>query len=45
MSINKAEQKQDEFDAVLNALSKYSLRDQKYIDTKNKLLDNANKGK
>ena len=41
MSINKAEQKQDEFDAVLNALSKYSLRDQKYIEVKNKLLDNA----
>ena len=42
MSINKAERKQDEFDAVLNALSEYSPRDQKCIEAKNKLLDNAN---
>ena len=41
MSINKAEQKQGEFDAVLNALSEHSPRDQKYIEAKNKLLDNA----
>ena len=41
MSINEAEQKQDEFDAVLNALRGYSPRDKKYIETKNKLLDNA----
>ena len=40
-SIDKAEQKQDEFDAVVNALSEYSPRDQKYVETKNKLLDNA----
>ena len=42
MKINKAEQKQNKFDVVLNALSKYSPRDQKYIEAKNKLLDNAN---
>ena len=41
MSINEVEQKQDEFDAVLGALSEYSPRDQKYIETKNKLLYNA----
>ena len=41
MSINKAEQKQDEFDVILSALSEYSPRDQKYIKAKNKLLDNA----
>ena len=41
MKINKAEQKQDKFDIVLNALSKYSPRNQKYIEAKNKLLDNA----
>ena len=41
MSINKAERKQHEFDAVLNALSEYSPRDQKCIEAKNKLLDNA----
>ena len=35
MKINKAEQKQDEFDAVLNALSKYSPKDQKYVEAKN----------
>ena len=41
ISINKTEQKQDEFTSVLNALSKYSQRDQKYIEAKNKLLDSA----
>ena len=41
MSINKAEQKQNEFDAVFGALSGQSPRDQKYIESKNKLLDNA----
>ena len=32
--INKAERKEDEFNVVLNALSKYSPRDLKYIETK-----------
>ena len=35
--------KQDEFNAVLNVLSKYSLRNQKYIEAKSELLDNAKK--
>ena len=41
MSINEVEQTQDEFDAVLGALSKYSPRDQIYIETKNELSYNA----
>ena len=41
MSINKAEQKQDEFDTVHGFLNEYSPRDQKYIEAKIKLLDNA----
>ena len=41
MTIDNAEMKQNEFDAKLNALSRYSPRNQKYIETKNKLLDNA----
>ena len=41
MKINKADQKQDKFYAVINALSKYSPRDQKYIEARNKLIDNA----
>ena len=32
MTIDEAERKQDEFDAVLGALSEYSPRDQKYIE-------------
>ena len=34
MSINKAGQKQDEFAAILNALSRYFPRDEKYIKLK-----------
>ena len=41
MPINEAEKKQDEFDAVINALSTYSARDQKCIKANNKLLDNV----
>ena len=41
MPINEAEKKQDEFDAVINALSTYSARDQKCIKVNNKLLDNV----
>ena len=33
--------KQNEFDAKLNALSRYSAKNQKYIEAKIKLLDNA----
>ena len=43
ITIDEAERKQDEFDAVLGVLSKYTLRDQNYIEVKNKLLDNAKK--
>ena len=41
MSINEAERRQDEFDAVLNVLSRYSPRDKKRIKAKNELIDNA----
>ena len=41
MSINDAEMKQNEFDAKLNALKKYSPKGQKYFETQNKLLNNA----
>ena len=41
MVIDDAEMKQNEFDAKFNALSRYSPRNQEYIEVKNKLLDNA----
>ena len=41
MLIHDAEMKQNEFDIKLNNLSWYSPRNQKYIDAKNKLSDNA----
>ena len=41
MIINEAEQKQDEFDGVLGALSGYSAKKKEYIEAKNKLLNNA----
>ena len=41
MSIDDAEIKQNEFNEKLNALSKYSPRNQKYLETKNMILDNA----
>ena len=41
MTTDESEKKQDEFDAVLGVLSEYSSRDQKYIEKKSKLLDNA----
>ena len=41
MTIDDAELKQDEFNAVLGVLSKYTPRDQKYNEAKNKLLNNA----
>ena len=40
MTIDDAEMKQDEFDAMLSVLSKYTPKSQKYIEAKNKLLDN-----
>ena len=43
MSINETERKQDEFDAVINALGRYSPRDQKFMEANNKLLDNVKK--
>ena len=43
MSINETERKQDEFDAVINALGRYSPRNQKFIEANNKLLDNVKK--
>ena len=43
MSKNKAERRQDEFDVVLNVLSRYSPRNEKYIKAKSELLDNAKK--
>ena len=41
MKIDEAELKQDEFNVVLGVLSICAPRDQKYIEAKNKLLDNA----
>ena len=41
MTIHDAEMKQNKYDAKLNALSRYFARNQKYIEAKNKLLDNA----
>ena len=41
MSINEAERKQDEFNVVLNTLSTYSPKGEKYIKSKNELLCNA----
>ena len=41
MLIDNTEMKQYEFDEKLNALSRCSPRNQKYVEAKNKLLDNA----
>ena len=43
MTIDDAKIKQDEFDSILAVLSNYTPRAQKYIEEKNKLLDNAKK--
>ena len=43
MTIDEAEKKQNEFDGVFGALSVYSAKKKIYIETKNKLLDNAKK--
>ena len=41
MTVDNAEHIQDEFDAILNVLSNYTPKSQKYIEAKNKLLDNT----
>ena len=41
MIIDEAEIKQDEFNSILSFLSSYTPRDQKYIEAKNNLLNNA----
>ena len=41
MTRDEVEMKQDEFNSVLGALSNYAPKSQKYIEAKNKLLDNA----
>ena len=43
VTIDEAERKQDEFNAVLDALSVYSVKKKEYIEAKNKLLNNAKK--
>ena len=43
ITIDEAESKQDEFNAVLYVLKKYSLKHDKYVILKNNLLDNASK--
>ena len=43
MTIDEAEQKQDEFNAVPDTLSIYSAKKKEYIEAKNKLLNNAKK--
>ena len=40
MTIDDAEHIQDEFDSMLSVLSDYTPKSQKYIEAKNKLLDN-----
>ena len=41
MKINKAKRKQEEFSAVLSVLGEYAPTHQKYIQAKNRLLENA----
>ena len=41
MTIDEVERKQNEFDGVFGALSKYSTKKKIYIEAKNKLLNNA----
>ena len=40
-TIDKMERKQDEFSAVISALKNYAPRDNKYVEAKNKFLNNA----
>ena len=41
ITIDDAKIKQDEFDSILDVLSNYTPKTQKYIDARSKLLDNA----
>ena len=41
-TIDDVERKQDEFSAIITALEKYIPRDDKYVEAKNKLLNNVN---
>ena len=41
MTVDNAEMKQDEFNSMLRVLSNYAPKNQKYIEAKNKFLDNA----
>ena len=43
MTIDDVELKKDEFHSMLSVLSNYPPKAQRYIETKNKLLDNAKK--
>ena len=43
VTINEAENKQDEFNTVLHLLKKYSPKHDKYVTLKNNLVDNASK--
>ena len=42
-TIDDVEGKQDEFSAVISVLEGYAPRDNKFVETKNKLLNNAKK--
>ena len=42
-TIDEAERKQDEIDGVIGALKKYIPRNNKYVEAKNKLLNNVKK--
>ena len=42
-TIDDAEGEQDEFSAVISVLEGYAPRDNKYVEAKNKLLNNAKK--
>ena len=41
ITIDEAESKQEEFNVVINVLKNYTLRDNKYVEAKNNLLNNA----
>ena len=41
MTIDNAEHMQDQFNSILGVLSNYTPKAQKYIEAKNKFLDNA----
>ena len=41
VSINETERKQDKFDAIIGALENYTSKSDKYIEAKNRLLNNV----